>query len=167
MVFKSFFYESMANVPLIVRGPGVAAGRRSGALISLLDVVPLIYRTCGVEPPRSVEGVDPTPLFADPSATIRDHVFSEIQGRAMVRDARFKYVHYDDGDAELYDLAADPTEELNLAGDPAHAAEVARLRALLVEHGLRRVASHAAYNIKPPEPERAALDRSYRERRVT
>jgi arylsulfatase A-like enzyme len=104
-------------------------------------------------------------LLQDPAGTIREHVFSEIQGRAMVRDDRFKYVHYQNGDAELYDLAVDPTEERNLASEPAHAVEVTRLRAALVEHGLRRVASHASYNVKPPEPERAALDRAYRRNR--
>jgi arylsulfatase len=164
--FKSFFYESMARVPLIVRGPGVAAGRRCGALVSLLDVVPLIYRTCGVEPPRTLEGLDLTPLLRDPSGSIRDSVVSEIQGRVMVRDDRFKYAHYEDGDAELYDLAADPTEERNLVGDPSYQSDIARLRGLLVEHALRRAASHAARNAKPPEPERAALDRAFREGRI-
>ena len=162
---KGFFYECMARVPLIIRGPGVAAGQRSQSLVSLLDLVPLIYRTCGVEPPKSLEGEDITPLLANPTDKIRDVVFSEIQGRIMVRDARFKYAHYVDGDAELYDLEADPSEERNLAGDPEHVGEVARLRALLVEHTLRSNNFRAAYNQKPPEPPRAALDAAYRVKR--
>ena len=34
----------------------------------------------------------------------------------MVRTERWKYCHYPDGDAELYDLQADPHERTNLAG---------------------------------------------------
>jgi hypothetical protein len=51
-----------------VRGPGVTPGGRCPALISTLDLVPLFYRTCGLEPPPVVQGIDPTPLLRDPSA---------------------------------------------------------------------------------------------------
>jgi arylsulfatase A-like enzyme len=36
----------------------------------------------------------------------------------MVRTDRWKYCYYGDGDAELYDLQADPHEQTNLAGRP-------------------------------------------------
>jgi arylsulfatase A-like enzyme len=160
--YKSFFYESMAHVPLIARGPGVTAGQRCPSLVSLLDLVPLIYRTCGVEPPPTLQGLDLFPLLANPAATLRDAVFSETMGRAMVRDERYKYAHYADGDSELYDLADDPTELRNLAADPAHAAEAARLRALLVEHFLANHRPQSLAVERPPEPARVALEAQYR-----
>jgi arylsulfatase len=143
MTYKSFFYESMAHVPLIVRGPGVVRGGRCPSLVSTLDLVPLFYRACGLQPPPTVQGLDPTPLLAEPARTLRTAVYSELLGRAMVCDARFKYVHYRDGSCELYDLAADPTEEHDLSGDPQHAHELTRLRALLVEHALENDACRA------------------------
>ncbi len=50
-----------------------------------------------------------------------------------VRDVAggFTYVEYENGETELYDLDADPWQELNVAGDPAYAAEEARLAARL------------------------------------
>ena len=68
LAYKSAFYEPIAHIPLLVRGPGVTPGGRCPALISTLDLVPLFYRTCGLEPPPVVQGVDPTPLLRDPSA---------------------------------------------------------------------------------------------------
>ena len=44
LIYKSFFYEPIAHIPLLARGPGVAAGARCRSLISTLDLVPLVLR---------------------------------------------------------------------------------------------------------------------------
>jgi arylsulfatase len=166
LAYKSFFYESMAHVPLIVRGPGVAAGQRCPALVSLLDLTPLFYRACGLTPPPTLEGCDLSLLLADPAGTIRDVVYSENLGQMMVRDERYKYAHYADGDCELYDLAADPTEERNLAAEAAYQGEVARLRALLLDHTLCTHQQRAKKVERPKEPARARLDAAYQRQRT-
>jgi iduronate 2-sulfatase len=164
LAFKSFYYESMAHVPLIIRGPGVAAGRRCAALVSTLDLVPLFYHTCGVTPPTTLESADITPLLADPAGTIRDLVFCENLGTTMVRDERYKYAHYANGDCELYDLVTDPTEEQNLASDPAHQATVLRMRAHILDHTLRTHEQRAKKVERAKEPARARLDAEYQRR---
>ncbi len=87
-------------------------------------------------------------------------VFSENLGQTMVRDERYKYAHYADGDSELYDLATDPTEEHNLASDAAQQGEVVRLRALLLEHTLRTHQQRA----KKVERQREPADDEHAER---
>jgi len=47
---------------------------------------------------------------------------------AAVRTATRKYVKYDDGFEELYDLTADPYELENKASDSAFAGDLATLR---------------------------------------
>lgn len=164
LAYKSFYYECMAHVPLLVRGPGVARGGRCPSLVSTLDLVPLFYRACGVEAPRFLQGANIAPALSDPSARVRDVVFSENLGSTMVFDGRWKLAQYADGDIELYDLSTDPNELTNLAhGDGAtrHAAEIARLRGDLVDHALRNNRVRAQLNERPAEPWRANLNHTF------
>ena len=164
--YKGYFYESMAHVPLIVRGPGVRAGSRCAAPVSGLDVVPLFYEVCGVEPPQTLQGVSIAPLLGDPGATTRDAVFCEISGRAMVCDGRWKYCHYDSGEAELYDLEQTPQEVENLAGRPEYAAEESRLRARLLEHWLANQRQQQIPTRRPQHRFRVALEEEYSRERA-
>ena len=170
LAYKSFYYESMAHVPLIVRGPGVVSGERCQSLVSTLDLVPLYYRACGVEAPPFLQGADISPALADPAATVRDVVFSENLGSTMVFDGRWKCVQYADGDLELYDLSDDPHELSNLAfgeGRRAHEAEISRLRGLLVDHALRNNRVRAQLHERPAEPWRAALNHTFERQLAT
>lgn len=162
LAYKSFFYDSMVRVPLIIAGPGVPKGGRCASLVSTLDLVPLFYRVCDVDPPDTLQGEDITALLQHPTASIRDAAFSETLGRIMVRTTHYKYAHYEDGSAELYDLKADPHERINLAGDPRHAETEHRLGCLLLEHGLRNHACHARAVSRPRDPIRIALEEEYR-----
>ena len=53
----------------------------------------------------------------------------------MVRDERWKYVEFPEADARLFDLANDPEETNDLAGQPPVEAPVDSLRDLLREEG--------------------------------
>ena len=159
--YKGFYYESMAHVPLIVRGPGVAGGTRCAPLVSSLDYVPLFYSACGLEPPESLQGRSIAPLLADPEVSHRDIVFSENLGSQMVRDDRYKYAHYATGESELYDLATDPDEVENLAGSRAHREVISHLRSLLVEHNLQNHTYQSAAVARSHEPFRVKQEDAY------
>ena len=159
--YKGFYYESMAHVPLIIRGPGVADGSRCPALVSSLDYVPLFYSACDVEPPDTLQGTSLSPLLSEPTLPHRDTVFSENMGSQMVRDARYKYAHYATGESELYDLETDPDEIENLASSRAHVDVISRLRSLLVEHNLQNHAYQSAAVSRPQEPFRTKLEEAY------
>jgi len=113
---KGFFYDCMARVPFIVRGPGILPWARTNSLVSALDIVPLFYQTCQLEPPLGLQGQNVRDLLDDPTAALRHQVFSEMMGRTMVREQRYKYAYYASGEAELYDLQENSNELVNLAG---------------------------------------------------
>ena len=172
--FKGFFYEGMSHVPMIARGPftpdgqqRAVAGSRCAGLVSGLDVVPTFFDVCGVDVPRTVQGRSLAPLLADPSASIRDVVFCEVTGKAMVTDGRWKYSHYVSGEAEFYDLSVPPDqmEVENLAGRGEMAQVEGRLRARLLEHWLHNQQTQQMATSVPQHPFRAALEDEYKAQR--
>jgi arylsulfatase A-like enzyme len=52
---KQSLYEHSIHVPLVICGPGIAAGQRSEALVYLLDIFPTLCDLLGLAAPGSVE----------------------------------------------------------------------------------------------------------------
>ncbi|MEM7407214.1 MAG: sulfatase-like hydrolase/transferase [Pseudomonadota bacterium] len=125
---KMTMHEESVAVPLILSGPGIAAGQ-CDAPASLIDAYPTILRAAGIEDTRAVErpGIALQNLAEDPLAHAERAIVSEyhdagsITGFFMIRKGRFKYVCYPGFAPQLFDLTADPEEHHDLGLDPAYA----------------------------------------------
>ncbi len=143
---KRCAYEPAIRVPLLVRWPRtLPGGAVSGELALNLDLLPSLLEAAGVKVPPGVQGRSWLPLAR--GGTGRDEFLYEyfqdegpVGSLVAVRTRRWKYVapldHHGGRNArqpvEMYDLAADPGELRNLAGDPAFAAEREELERTLV-----------------------------------
>lgn len=136
---KSTIFELSARAPLIVAAPnrGTNAGKASPRVVEFLDLYPTLTDLAGLKPPANLQGVSLRPLLDDPGAAWDRPAYTQVRrgkvdGRS-VRTARWRYTEWDDAKAgaELYDHDADPGEYHNLAADPAHAATVARMKAIV------------------------------------
>lgn len=147
-VDKRTAYEESLRLPLLLRYPPLArAGMTIDEMVLSLDLAPTLLDMCGAKPLPQADGRSWRPLLAGKTAGWRDAFFYQYNYEAQfpytpnvraVRTRQWKYIHYPHGDgmpdrhpAELYDLKADPLEVKNLAGVPAHAAQVKELAALL------------------------------------
>jgi arylsulfatase A-like enzyme len=108
--------------------PGLPV-QRSQVPVSLLDVYPTLLRLCSLATPaHELDGVDLSAILAGRSADRGKPVLSTWgQGNHAIRDARFRYIRYRNGDEELYDHSADPHEWRNLATESQFDAERRRL----------------------------------------
>jgi arylsulfatase A-like enzyme len=118
-------FEEVYRVPLILHGPQVPAGRQVHRVVSLLDLAPtLLALTTGG--PFPCHGRSLMPLLAESPGPWRDEAFAECHGQRLYYTQRIlwqgtrKYVFNGFDEDELYDLAADPGEQRNLAQDPAY-----------------------------------------------
>ena len=132
---KQNMYEHSVRVPLVMCGPGIAAGERSDALCYLLDIFPTLCDLVDVPAPESVEGRSLAPVIRGQAQSTYDSLFfAYMHKQRAIREERFKLIEYF-GEAErvtqLFDLVADPWETANLANAPGMDAEVARLRSEL------------------------------------
>jgi arylsulfatase A-like enzyme len=150
---KGVPYEEAIKVPLLVRGPGITAGRSIGQLSSNIDLAPTLADLAGASVPAFVSGRSLVPLLqgsrpgAWREATISQfhrptrhqenlsiEVASEQPGAPSflaLRTGNRLYAEYRTGERELYDLVNDPQQLRNLASESAYAAEVERLHAWL------------------------------------
>ena len=136
------------RVPMIVVGPGVAAGSRADHIAMTLDLYPTFADLAGLPPATDVDGHSLLPVLLGEPGPVRNIAVVEHQRAAFqegdpdasdpkagdppsyvalrMRDAL--YVEYLDGSDEVsyYDLTTDPYQLKNIA----HTLPPARLKAL-------------------------------------
>jgi len=142
---KRFMYEESMRVPLLVRWPGmVRQGSVQQAMTLNTDFAATLLEAAGAPAPQDLQGRSLVPLLqgAEPEGW-RDaayyHYYEHLATHNVhehygVRTATHKLIRFPHLDAwELYDLAADPEELVNVAADPAHAAVRAQLEQRLAQ----------------------------------
>jgi choline-sulfatase len=118
---KQCFYESSVRVPLIFRGPHLEAGGRSNVNVSLVDIMPTLLDLAGTPIPGGLRGRSLLPVLrggaVPEQAVIAEyHAQGMISAGYMAKKGDLKYNYYVDFPPQLFDLAADPNEFVDLAG---------------------------------------------------
>ena len=145
-------YNTTLHVPMIVRVPGQAGGRRIAERVGTVDIVPTILSLLDLPLPEHLQGRTLRPLMLAPPGGPRPeprdyyseslsprltHGFSEL--RVLYR-GRFKYIY--GPRPELFDLEADPHERRDLSAEQP--ATAARAQTALQEFLGRHASSAAA-----------------------
>ncbi|HEV3141876.1 MAG TPA: tetratricopeptide repeat protein, partial [Vicinamibacterales bacterium] len=153
-------YESTIRVPLLVIGPGVAAGRVVDTPAGLVDIAPTVLDIAHLPALADTDGRSLRAALGGPSAPVApspiyvESMFGRLCcGWAPLsgwRDGPWMYI--DAPEPELYDLRSDPKQLQNVA--QTHAEQVARFQ--------REVRAAARASGPPAAPRAATSDAASR-----
>lgn len=131
---KYTLWEQATRVFLAVHVPGCPA-QSIDSPVSLIDLYPTLVTLCELgRPEHELDGVDLSRLLAGETPDRGRPVLSTWgRGNHAIRDERYRYIRYRNGEEELYDHSADEHEWHNLAGDPQYAQLKTRLAEYLPE----------------------------------
>lgn len=160
LMSKLGFYDQSAHVPLIIRDPSDQADATRGTLRDSLtenvDLMPTMLEWLGLPVPSQCDGHSLMPQLRSEAASThwRDAVHWEYDFRdalhqrperalaiashqctlSVLRDTKYKYVHFAALPPLLFDLQQDPDEMINVAHDPEYRDVITTYAQKLLSH---------------------------------
>ncbi len=137
---KWYMHEESIRTPMIVRDPRLPhrAGTRRSEMTLNIDVCPTILSAAGLDAPESMNGRNLMPLARGESVEWRqewfyEHLFENpgVPKSEGVHTGDWKYFVFPEAQPpheEMYHLAVDPQETVNLAGSSDDSDTLAMLR---------------------------------------
>lgn len=143
---KGYAYQPAARIPMLLHWPEGLDQARTGQTIArpveIRDVLPTLLDAAGAALPPAVEGRSLLALARRPDGDWRpwidlehDIVYSPENHWNALTDGAWKYIfHAYSGQEQLFDLAKDPYELSDLAGDAAFASRLRQWRERMIAH---------------------------------
>lgn len=148
---KHVLWEEATHVPLAFVVPGLTKpNQRCSRIVSFLDIYPTMTELCGLQTPKNIEGISFISLLRNPNALWdRPAISTYGPNNHAVRTDQWRYIHYANGDEELYDEQADPKEWTNLASKPEYTAVKKHLSTYLPKFNIPDRLPQSDFNHKP------------------
>jgi arylsulfatase A-like enzyme len=143
LIGKACPYDACIHVPFVISYPGkISAPRVDSSMVLNIDIAPTLTELVGISNVPAFDGESFLPVLTDPGAQFRDgFLFEQYQDdgedRSMTtmvpayvgfRTNEWKYIEYETGEQELYNLVNDPYEMDNLIGNSVYDDVIAGLQ---------------------------------------
>jgi arylsulfatase A-like enzyme len=110
-------YDSLLHVPLLLRGPGVPAGKRVSDSVGLIDLMPTVLDLLGMPRPPGLQGLSLTGALRGEKLPERT-LFAELSERGLLaarQGDRKLLLDRKTGRHAAYEYRSDPGEKRDLA----------------------------------------------------
>jgi Flp pilus assembly protein TadD len=139
-------YDGALRVPLVIAGPGVAAGEQLRP-VSIVDVAPTVLRLAGLGVPGGMQGRDLLAAPGGPHEVYAETLYPRTLGwsaLASLVEERWKVIAPEGAASELYDLEHDPAERDEASARKPDAVQAAAARLAAIRQGEAAPAPAAA-----------------------
>jgi choline-sulfatase len=117
---KSTLYREATHIPLILAGPGIPEGSVCTTLVNLVDIAPTVLDNANLPADPKLPGRSLVALANEKNDPQRIgfseyHAVGSPSAAYLVRQGQWAYHHYVGYEPELFDMAADPSQTVDLA----------------------------------------------------
>jgi arylsulfatase A-like enzyme len=146
---KHALWEPATNAPLMFAGPGVPSGKVVDMPVEMLSIYPTLLELSNLPAYERNEGRSLVPVMnLDQQESNYTAITTFGMNNHGVRTKGFRYIQYEDGLGELYDLSQDPYEWNNLFPNPEYD-EVIKSHQQLLPGTNANWNRHSQYNFQP------------------
>lgn len=126
-------FKTSLNAPLIISAPGFRGSQKTEALVEFVDIFPSLCELAGLEKPVQLQGQSFVSLMKNPELSWKNAVYSRFVQGESVKTKRYLFTEWFNNEGEvystmLYDHQTDPSENINISGDPSVKDTVKNLR---------------------------------------
>jgi arylsulfatase A-like enzyme len=131
---KGNFYDESLRVPLVIRDGRAPRAQTAGQMVLNIDIAPTFAGMAGVQLGHRTDGYNIAHVVRGSNAPVHtsfimqhkwiegwNYVDQYGRGGVGIRTEQWKYVEYESGKVDLFNLKTDPHEMRNLGADPAFA----------------------------------------------
>jgi arylsulfatase A-like enzyme len=128
---KHTLWQRTSNIPFLWAGPGIARNAKTEYTATLIDMYPTLAQLCDLPKDPEHDGQSLASVLKNPSRDGSRSVLlpHDHPGSYAIINRDWRYIYYQDGSEELYDVSADFHEWDNLAGNAEFAGVKDRLKA--------------------------------------
>lgn len=147
LLYKSCFLNGCLRVPLLVRTPDTVGSDVAGSVCESpaewIDVGPTLVECAGAEIDYKQFAKSLMPSVRDPKVEHRTEAISEISGEVCLLNRKWKCAINRKGQVYLlFNVADDPQEQHNLAGNPEYQEVAEQLRLRILERMMQSQLHH-------------------------
>jgi arylsulfatase A-like enzyme len=169
---KSYAYEASARIPMLMRWPkGMASvdrGQVSDKPVEIRDIAATCLDAAGVSTAHELDGLSMLNAarrrggWRDFIDLEHDVCYDITNHWNALTDGKTKYIfHARSGQEQLFDVARDPQELTDLAGDTAHEPALRLWRQRMITHFEERGERYLRNGRLAPRPERDSFSPLY------
>jgi arylsulfatase A-like enzyme len=118
---KRSLWEDGARVPLIIVGPGIPKGKVCKKPVQLMDIYPTLLELSNLDPDPKLEGNSLVLLLKNTESDWNHFARTCFgPGNYAIISEDYRFIQYNDGSEEFYDLKTDPNEWHNVVEKPEY-----------------------------------------------